>query len=232
MQVGDARFDAPSAYTVSLDRHETTRSIAVNAGSVTIDFNGHTLTSLLGTTVADGATFGGAGTIVGDLALVDGAALSPGASPGTLHVDGRLSLAATTVAAFDLNGADATVGNGVNDFVTTGDLTLDGVLNIIETPPQSFSSASLGDHWQLFSYTGALVNKGLTLGSVPTLADPTWRFVIDASTAGQVNLRITTIPEPSTTILVALPWLAAEILRRRHLRSEPAWRLFFAVATR
>ena len=37
MQVGDATFNADDAYTVSLDRNETTRSVKVEVGNVTLN---------------------------------------------------------------------------------------------------------------------------------------------------------------------------------------------------
>ena len=80
MQVGNATFDLNSTYSVTLDRDERTKTIAVTAGTVTLDGNGHTLTTENGLNVAAGATLKPAGTIVGN--VVNAGTLSPGESPG------------------------------------------------------------------------------------------------------------------------------------------------------
>ena len=56
MQVGNATFNLNSTYTSRLDRDERTKTIAVNAGTVTINGNGHTLTTESGLSIANGAT--------------------------------------------------------------------------------------------------------------------------------------------------------------------------------
>lgn len=67
MQVGEAAFDLDETYTVDLDRDELTKTMAVNAGTVTIYFNGHCLATQSGLNIADGATFHADGTIGGDM---------------------------------------------------------------------------------------------------------------------------------------------------------------------
>jgi hypothetical protein len=115
---------------------------------------------------------------------------------------------------YDLNGANTQVGSLVND-LTTGitTLTLDGILNITETTPNSFLSASFGDKWRLMNYSVSLTDNGLALGSTPALANG-YTFKVDTSTPGQVNLMV--IPEPSSAA-----WLAAcsmMLLTRRRSR--------------
>ncbi|MGD0516390.1 MAG: DUF3466 family protein [Thermoguttaceae bacterium] len=89
MQVGNATFNLNSAYTVALDRDELTKTIAISAGTVTIEFNGHTLTTESGLSIASGATLKGAGTIISDIR--NAGTIAPGNSPGTLNINGSLT---------------------------------------------------------------------------------------------------------------------------------------------
>lgn len=68
--------------------------------------------------------------------------------------------------------------------------------------------------WRLFDYSGSLTGSSLTLGSMPTLAAG-YSFVIDTSTAGQVNLSV--VPEPAALVTVGIGGLAAALgtVRRR-----------------
>jgi fibronectin-binding autotransporter adhesin len=144
---------------------------------------------------ADG-TIGGAGVIVGDLTL-NGGALAPGASAGTLTVNGSLVLNSASALAYELNAIDQTEGGGVNDLVTgVADLTLAGALIVTAATVDSFLDADLGDTWRLINYSGNL-SGSLTPGMMPALADPTWGWVVDTSTTGQVNLLISIVPEAS-----------------------------------
>jgi autotransporter-associated beta strand protein len=143
---------------------------------------------------------GGSGTISGAV-NVGSAALAPGSSPATLTIANKLALSSTSTLAFDLCGMDTTVGNSVNTLIQslTG-LTLDGTLNVTETMPGSFLSATSGEKWRLINYTGTLSDNGLTLGMMPKLGDGLY-FAVDTSTAGQVSLKV--VPEPGTLALLA-----------------------------
>jgi fibronectin-binding autotransporter adhesin len=178
----------------------------VNAGTLVV--NGNISTSSL-TTVASGATIGGAGT-VGALTIDDGGTLAPGNSPGTLST-GTLTLSGASNLNFELNPTDTTVGSNINDLISvTGDLTLDGLLTVVATSGDFLSVAS-GTAWRLFNYTGTLIDNGVTLSSMPALAEG-WSWEIDTSTAGQINL-VAVVPEPGAALLGGLGLLA--LLRRR-----------------
>ena len=77
-------------------------------------------------TVARGATFGSAGTVVGDITVAG--TLSPGASPGTMTVTGNVALASGSTALFELTPtvSDKLVVSGVMSIAPGATLKLVG----------------------------------------------------------------------------------------------------------
>lgn len=73
MQVGNAVFSLNSAYAVTLDRNEDTKSISVAAGSVTLDLSGHAL------------------VVENDVSIAADAALAIGGTSGTFQVSGNVA---------------------------------------------------------------------------------------------------------------------------------------------
>lgn len=107
--------------------------------------------------------------------------------------------------------ANATVGGGINDLISgVTDLTLDGVLDV--SGAGDWTAVVDFTTWRLFDYSGTLTNNGLTLGTMPTLGAGQ-SFLIDTSTAGQVNL--VAVPEPATVSLLAGLALGAGLFTRR-----------------
>ena len=158
--------------------------------------------------VHSGAALGGTGTIGTDVSVLPGGILAPGASGGTLTIDGGdLTLSETSILDFELDSPASTTDDLV---VLTGggDLTLDGLLNV--TDLGSFGSG----RYLLFTYDGALINNGLQLGSLPGSYAQFSR--IDVSVVGEVAL-VATIPEPSGLSLSCL-LLFSLIVRRRQKR--------------
>jgi fibronectin-binding autotransporter adhesin len=205
---GAGGFTLGSLSTASLTLSGTsTYTGATNVNKGTLVVNGNISTSSL-TTVASTATLGGIGT-VGALSVLDGGTLAPGNSPGTLNT-GTLSLANLSNLGFELNPANTAVGGGVNDLVSvTGNLTLDGILNLTPTSG-NFLSVTTGTAWRLFNYTGSLTNNTLGFGSMPSLGSGlSWQ--INTATSGQVNLVV--VPEPRAALLGGLGLLM--LLRRR-----------------
>ena len=155
-----------------------------------------------GVNVNSGATLGGTGTFGGTTTIANAGTagtLAPGNSAGTINF-ANLVLNANAVLSFELNGADQTVGGGVNDLATvSGTLTLDGTVNVTETVASSFLSALPGQSWRLFNYSGALTNNTLAVGTTPTLANGNYFFTIDTSTFGQVNLLLNAVPVPEAS---------------------------------
>ncbi len=91
MQVGNAAFNSSAAYTVSLDRNETTRSITVTAGDVAFSLNGYSLSTSLGSTVGSSSRLriGSSGTATITGGLTNNGTLGPGTSVGTLNISGN-----------------------------------------------------------------------------------------------------------------------------------------------
>ncbi len=123
--------------------------------------------------VASGATLAGSGTIAGSLEILGGGVLSAGNSPGTLTV-GALTLNATSASDFELGSASDLVA-------VTGDLTLDGILNL------SDSGGFANTRYTLFTYDGELTNHYFELNTVPTGWNRA-QFLVDTATAGEVHL--------------------------------------------
>ncbi len=180
MQVGNATFDLSSGYTVGLDRNESTKTIAVNAGELTVDLAGYTLSTENGLTIADGATFKSAGTIVSDVS--NAGTLAPGTSPSVLAITGNLTNTGTLefeiISLLDHNEIDlsGTLAAGGTIAVklldgympTTGDtFSLIGFDNFIDNGYVfDFSSASLQDGfgWDTASFA--------TTGSIRVVPEP------------------------------------------------------------
>ncbi|ASR43603.1 hypothetical protein BEN78_09685 [Xanthomonas citri pv. mangiferaeindicae] len=156
---------------------------ATNVTAGTLLVNGDQRLATGATSVASGATIGGAGTLGGDVAVTSGATLAPGVAagaPGTLTIAGDLSLADGAVLDYQF-GQAGTVGGPLNDLaIVEGDLTLNGTLNATASPGGTFG----GGLYRVISYNGNLTNNGLTLG---TGLDPA-TFNVQTSVARQVNL--------------------------------------------
>ncbi len=175
----------------------------VAAGTLVVD--GSISNSPL-TTVASGAKLAGAGTV--GATTVYGT-LAPGDSPGTLSATNTVTLDAASTLDWDLDGGDNSTGGGVNDLLAiTGDLVLDGTINVTAADADPF--ATWQGHWTVITYSGDLTDNGLELGTLPTLPEG-WGWLVDTTTQpGEVWL---VIPEPSAALLGALGLLG--LLRRR-----------------
>ncbi|MDD2050588.1 autotransporter-associated beta strand repeat-containing protein, partial [Pseudomonas putida] len=153
----------------------------VAAGTLLINGNQTSARGL--TTVESGATLGGIGTLGGSVTVNDGGILSPGAASGaagTLTIGGNLVLSNGAILNYNLGQSDV-VGGAFNDqTVVGGNLTLDGTLNVSTTTGGTFDPGV----YRIISYSGALTDNGLALGSMPTGSNT----VLQTSINGQVNL--------------------------------------------
>ncbi|MEJ8852888.1 beta strand repeat-containing protein, partial [Variovorax rhizosphaerae] len=134
-----------------------------------------------GAQVNTGARLRGTGTVAGPVTVADGGHLSPGDSPGTIKV-GSLVLNGASQIDYEL-GLPGQVGGDLNDLTTvTGNLTLDGTLNLANLGGMSPGT------YRLFDYSGALTNNGLAVtGSLPR-GFASSDFLVDTATPRQVNL--------------------------------------------
>ena len=153
-----------------------TGTTSVSAGTLQVD-GGLGNTAL---TVQSGATLAGQGTITGSVTILDGGHLAPGPAAQTLSV-GNLALNTSSILDYQLS-TPGVIGSGVNTLVNvTGNLTLDGVLNV--TNGGSFGSGS----YRLLNYTGALTDLTLGLGTLPT-GFSSANVTVTTAVTGQVNL--------------------------------------------
>jgi fibronectin-binding autotransporter adhesin len=152
---------------------------ATNVTAGVLRINGDQSAAAGLTSVAGGATLGGAGVIGGDVAVADAGVLAPGNSPGVLTINGDLSLADASVLDFEL-GAAGVAGGPLNDLITVGgDLALDGVLNVAVSAGGAFDPGV----YRIISYGGALTDNVLQVGIIPSP-----EFFVQTAVAGQVNL--------------------------------------------
>jgi autotransporter-associated beta strand protein len=97
-------------------------------------------------TVNSGGTLGGTGIISGNVTVNAGAGIAPGASIGTLTVNGVLTLSALSTNVFEVDGSSPT-----NDAVVLGStVAYGGVLQIVPT-----GTLTNGQTFTLFSGVGA-----------------------------------------------------------------------------
>jgi hypothetical protein len=190
MQVGNAKFDLNAAYTVAFDRDELTKTMAVNAGAVTLDLQGHTLTTESGLSIGPGAMLKGAGSIISD--ITNGGTLAPGNSPGTLSITGNLINTGT----LEFEIASLSLFDHLN---VTGALTAGGTIAI---KLLAGYVPAAGDHFNLLSF-GNFSESGYAFDLsqaflAPGLAWDTSGFSSDG------GISVVTIPEPSSLALLGI----------------------------
>lgn len=160
--------------------------------------------------VTNGATLGGTGEIDRLVSIAEGGTLSAGdmntsgvSQGGTLSLGAGLTLSDTSILKFDL--ADS--ASLLNDkLVITGDLTLDGKLDIT-----ALNGFGLGTY-QLMSYTGSLTNNGLTINTVPG------GFTYSLDTSNNI-VSLIVVPEPHSFPLMATGLVIVIAMSRGRRRS-------------
>lgn len=153
---------------------------STHTGNTTISTGKLTVTGSLAatpTTVAAAGTLSGNGSIAG--AVTCHGTLAPGNPAGTLTLSNGLVLSSTAV-------IEAELGSSSDLIAVTGNLTLDGTLNVTAAP--GFSAGT----FTLATYTGSLVNNTLNIGSLPA----GFAASVNTSTTGQVRLVVTALNSP------------------------------------
>src|SRR3546814_6671920 len=104
---------------------------------------------------------GGRGSVAG------GGRLEPGKSPGTLTINGDLTLNGASILDLEFGQANV-VGGPLNDLIDVqGNLTLDGTVDVTVTTGGSFDAGL----YRVINYDGALTDNGLALGTMPPGSD-------------------------------------------------------------
>jgi fibronectin-binding autotransporter adhesin len=130
--------------------------------------------------VGSGATLGGSGIVGGDVTVADGGAIAPGNSPGTLTINGNLSLSNGSLLNYEIGQANVVAGSYNDLTVVKDNLTLDGTINVTVPTGGTFGPGL----YRVISYNGALTDNGLSLGTMPAGSDVS----VQTSVANQVNL--------------------------------------------
>jgi autotransporter-associated beta strand protein len=145
-----------------------TGNTSVSSGKLTVTGS----LAATATTVASTGTLAGNGSIAG--AVTCNGVLAPGPSAATLTLGNGLILSTGSVLDFEL-------GSSSDRAAVTGNLTLDGTLNV------SALTGFTAGTYTLLTYTGSLTNQTLNVGSVP----PGYSAAVNTSTSGQVRLVVT-----------------------------------------
>ncbi|MDB5047740.1 MAG: Fibronectin type domain protein [Fibrobacteres bacterium] len=106
--------------------------------------------------VASGATLAGSGTVAGTVTIQNGGILSPGISGEATINTGTLVLGSGSVLDFTLGA-----GTASDEVVVTGNLTLDGTINI--TAGTGFTDGN----YTPITYSGILTDNTLAMGALP-----------------------------------------------------------------
>ncbi|MGD1020376.1 MAG: glycosyl hydrolase family 28 protein, partial [Verrucomicrobiia bacterium] len=148
----------------------------VSNGTVLVNNTSGSGTGSGAVSVTSGGTLGGGG-VVGGPVTVDGT-LAPGNGAGALTISNNLAILAGATLQYQL-------GTNSDVTVVSGNLTLDGTLNV--TDAGGFSSGT----YTLFQYGGTLTTNGspsiLTIGTTP---NPNAGYTVDISSAGYVRLTV------------------------------------------
>lgn len=121
--------------------------------------------------VASGGTLGGGGR-VGAVSIANGGVLAN--TQGSTLTMGSLDLLSGSTINATFSGA-----GGPALFAVTGDVVLDGTVNVASTGAYGFGV------YGLMTYGGLLTNNGLVVGATPAGAQ---RVLVQTSVAGQVNI--------------------------------------------
>jgi fibronectin-binding autotransporter adhesin len=159
-----------------------TGGTTVGAGTLSVNNKSGSATGTGAVQVQSGATLAGSGSIAGAVTVDKGGILAAGNSPGTLTL-GALTLAGGSTLNYEL-GQAGVPGGALNDLINvTGNLQLDGTLNIAQSAGGSFGPGL----YRLMSYGGSFTDNGLDIGTVPGSAKAA-DLQVQTSVANQVNL--------------------------------------------
>jgi autotransporter-associated beta strand protein len=187
-------------------------SITINNGLLALGTTGSTFTGIdpvNGVTVQTGGALGGAGTITGKVTYVgSGNGLAPGNSAGVLSIVGAVDLGTGTSGATILNYELPATPGGLND-----ETDVTGTLAVASNYVVNVLSINATGVYPLIKYTGAGPGGDPTQW---TVTGPFPGFAANVlSNAGEIDLNVTSVPEPSTIACLGLAGLGILAKRRR-----------------
>ena len=213
--------DGPGTMTLS-GTNTYTGPTTVNNGTLRLEAGSSIASSSL-LTINSGGTLGGTGT-TGALAVAAGGTINPGASPGILSTSGITTAGNVNI---EIGGLTAGTGSGFHDQInTTGSLTLNGgllVVSLVNTyvPNQNdFFDIWLNDGGDAILGSGTFTGMPEGFGDSGTWPVPEtaavedyWSITYLGNTGN--DIRLTYVPEPSSTLLAGAAGLLALSRRRR-----------------
>jgi hypothetical protein len=153
-------------------------SVEINGGTMCVYGFYPSQMSATNWDIYTGGTLKTVGTIYGSINILGGT-FAAGCSPGSVTVNGGVFFGPTGRATFELDQPNV-VGGGSDWVTVNGALTLDGTLDVAAL--LNFGAGT----YRLFDYTGALVDHGVRLGTVPA----GYVARLDFGTTNQVNLEV------------------------------------------
>ena len=203
-------------------------------GATNVDVSSLFVNGQLGNTavtVASGALLGGNGTILGGVTVLAGGTLSPGNSPGILHV-GSLQLNAASTTIMEVTGTASALFDQV---VSASSVAYGGLLDIIisgsyanNTSFKLFDFASESGDFTSLGLSGSGPYASLQFGALGAGGYGADAWVTDWTTPGVPNGQrlvfyestgtLVVVPEPSTYALLACGAGVIGLLHRRKRR--------------
>ena len=203
--VGGALTNAGEVSVVDARATFGQQVVVMSGGSYT--FRGATNVFNGGLVVASNGFLGGAGRVQSAVALTNAGTLSPGNSPGTMTVEGDLTLLGSSLLVLEI-GAGGT-NAGAYDFLDiSGLFTKNGTVLVTNVGSYAFQAGNA------FNFFDAGASNGVFSATLlPNLSSGLqWDTSVFES---QGILSVMPIPEPGAAVLVAGSLLAAWWMRRR-----------------
>ncbi|MEX2172617.1 MAG: PEP-CTERM sorting domain-containing protein [Pirellulales bacterium] len=155
----------------------------------------------------------GGGTLYFGDVLVDGGTVNPGASPGSLHINGNYHQLPNGVLTMEVGGINP--GTQYGQLLTTGNMLLEGAVNI------SFIDGFVpqpGDVFDLFGGAAVELHGPLNFLNPP----PDFQYKSTFSD-GLFSVAVV-VPEPSTALLMACGLAGTFVSARRRSKQRNASR--------